>query len=697
MSNSHITNPWLGLTSYEFEDSYKFFGRSTESGQLSESIINNPVTVIYGPSGAGKTSIIKAGIFPKLLQEYYMPVYIRLIHDSDVSYSVQLLRAIKLAASFQGIDIEQTCEFNHVVNDNDALWVYLHTHTFWRKDNYPVTPLIVIDQFEEIFTLNQNSGKISDFFRFVDELYDNLAPSNIKNIIESTDSYIPFHDDTKYKLALSLREDFLARLEDYSHDIPILRKNRLGLKSMNGQQAFEVITSPIPGLVDDMVALKIIRKISGYTKEINKDDLSDISVETSILSLFCSELFKKMEEQSMNTISDSLVDSAGDNIIEDYYTNTMSLVSIYAARYLEDNLLTKSGFRNTIALEDAIENGVNKRSIEVLQNMRLIKIEIINKTERIEFTHDILCKVAKDKRDLRKKKSKSNIGLSYIFDGLLCYSFFLITFWCLWDTYSGMEKLKVIFSAPILLTYLTRTLSKVKEKKAVGLGFFSTLFNIATLIIICVNYSEFADFFEVVFNFNKASAWIFLVLYILFFIIGHAFTFIMNFGSTNDEFKNTLAWDDIFSLRFYNKYPDFMKIEKNILFPFILLICSFVVGSYSSIWLSLIFIAPLCLLVFSRMCAFFNLTEIREKHKWIFYLLFSLFLFILFGSQYVFIFKTPMLYCSLGMTLVFTLLYFLKYTSSNIPLQKKAVIATCIWFISFLIFPLIIFGRNLFL
>jgi Archaeal ATPase. len=696
MSNSHITNPWLGLTSYEFEDSYKFFGRSDESGQLSKAITNNHVTVIYGPSGAGKTSIIKAGIFPKLLQEFYMPVYIRLIHDSEVNYSTQILRSIRHAASFQGIDVEQTCDFNHAVNDDDALWIYLHTHTFWRKDNYPVTPLIVIDQFEEIFTLNQNTRKISDFFHFVDELYDNLPPANIKNIIESTESYIPFHDDAKYKLVLSLREDFLARLEDYSHDIPILRKNRLGLKLMNGQQAFEVITNPLPDLVDDMVALKIIRKISGYTKDISKNELSDVLVETSILSLFCSELFKKMVEQSMNIISDSLVDSVGDNIIEDYYTNTMGLVSIYASRYFEDNLLTKSGFRNTIALEDAIENGVDKRSIEVLQNMRLIKIEIINKTERIEFTHDILCKIAKDKRDLRKKNKEKNVGLSYFFDGLICYSFFLITFWCLWDTNSGAGKLIAIFPVSILLTHLTRTLIKVKDRKAIRLGLFSTLFNIATLPIIANNYNEFENFFKVVFNFDNNAAWIFLVLYILFFVVGHTLVALINLNKKY-TFYNLFSWDDIYTLRFYKKYPDFVRIESNMLLPVIIFICSFIVGSYSSIWLSFIFIAPLCLFIFSKLCTLFNLTDIQEKHKWIFYILFSLSLFIMFGSQYIFLFKHVMLYGSLGITLALTLLYFLKYNSSDILLPKKAAIAAGIWFISFLVFPLIIIGSNIFL
>ena len=695
MSNSHNTNPWLGLISYEFEDSYKFFGRSIESDQLSEAITNNPVTVIYGSSGAGKTSIIKAGIFPKLMQEYYMPVYIRLLHDNELSYAGQILRSIKYAASFQNIDVEQTCDFEHAVNDEDALWVYLHTHTFWRKDNYPVIPLLVIDQFEEIFTLNQNTKKISDFFLFVDNLYDNLPPPNIKNIIESTENYIPFYDDTKYKFVLSLREDFLARLEDYSRDIPILRKNRFGLKSMDGRQAFEVVTSPLPDLIDETVALKIIRKISGHTRDISKDELSGISVETSILSLFCSELFKRMEEQSMDKITDSLVDSAGDNIIEDYYTNTMRLVSSYTARYIENNLLTKSGFRNTIALEDAIENGVQKRSIEVLQSMRLIKIEIINGTERIEFTHDILCKVAKDKRDMRKKSKDKNASLRYFFDGLLCYSYFIIIFWYLWNTNSGIGKLLAILPFSILLTHLTRILKKVKEKKTIPLGFITLFCNFAILPVIGNQFDEFAAFIKKTFYLDVAFVGFFILAYLIFFIFGHAIVFFVNLSKIKD-FNNQFEWDDIYSLRFFNRYPDFVRIESNMLLPVIIFICSFIVGSYSNFWLSLIFIAPFCLFVFSKLCTLFDITDILKKHKWTFYLLFSLSLYIMLGSQYLNSFKSVMLYSSLGITLALTFLYFLKYTFSDIVLQRKAAIAAGIWVISFLILPFIIIGSNFF-
>ena len=59
-------NPWMGLASYDVADSHLFFGRETEILNLEIAIKKNLSTVIYGESGAGKTSLIRAGLFPNL-------------------------------------------------------------------------------------------------------------------------------------------------------------------------------------------------------------------------------------------------------------------------------------------------------------------------------------------------------------------------------------------------------------------------------------------------------------------------------------------------------------------------------------------------------------------------------------------------------------------------------------------------------
>jgi len=59
-------NPWPGLESYD-ESSYAFFsGRGAEADELLRRILDEPVTVLFGKSGLGKSSLLKAGVFPRL-------------------------------------------------------------------------------------------------------------------------------------------------------------------------------------------------------------------------------------------------------------------------------------------------------------------------------------------------------------------------------------------------------------------------------------------------------------------------------------------------------------------------------------------------------------------------------------------------------------------------------------------------------
>lgn len=81
MQNTSIDQSlWIGLESYNEANSNIFFGRDEEIQQLSNDIFHNIQTVIYGPSGIGKTSIIRAGIFKVAREKGYFPIYIRLVH-----------------------------------------------------------------------------------------------------------------------------------------------------------------------------------------------------------------------------------------------------------------------------------------------------------------------------------------------------------------------------------------------------------------------------------------------------------------------------------------------------------------------------------------------------------------------------------------------------------------------------------------
>ncbi|QDV37392.1 nSTAND1 domain-containing NTPase [Tautonia plasticadhaerens] len=59
-------NPWRGLQSYNEEHAPLFFGRSKFVADLVEWVEANPLTVVLGASGTGKSSIVKAGLLPSL-------------------------------------------------------------------------------------------------------------------------------------------------------------------------------------------------------------------------------------------------------------------------------------------------------------------------------------------------------------------------------------------------------------------------------------------------------------------------------------------------------------------------------------------------------------------------------------------------------------------------------------------------------
>ena len=79
------TSAFIGLQSYTEELSSSFFGRDVEIDTLTKLVQSNPLTIVFGRSGTGKTSLLNAGVFPKLRKNYCLPFRIRLefLKDSD--------------------------------------------------------------------------------------------------------------------------------------------------------------------------------------------------------------------------------------------------------------------------------------------------------------------------------------------------------------------------------------------------------------------------------------------------------------------------------------------------------------------------------------------------------------------------------------------------------------------------------------
>src|SRR5262245_25276496 len=109
-------NPWPGLSAFD-EASERFFnGRDAESAELLRLAGQAPLTVLFGKSGLGKTSLVRAGLFPRLRQQNILPVYVRLdVRDHSTPLLQQAAAALQAETSKQGVDTTAP-------NTDESLW-----------------------------------------------------------------------------------------------------------------------------------------------------------------------------------------------------------------------------------------------------------------------------------------------------------------------------------------------------------------------------------------------------------------------------------------------------------------------------------------------------------------------------------------------------------------------------------------------
>jgi len=146
-------NPWPGLEAFD-EASERFFnGRGNESAELRRLVLQAPLTVLFGASGLGKTSLVQAGLFPLLRKEQLLPVYVRLdLRDRGTPLIDQVKSALQTQIHIRQVDAPS-------FNGTESLWQYLHRAglELWSEHNRLLTPLFVLDQFEEVFTLGADT------------------------------------------------------------------------------------------------------------------------------------------------------------------------------------------------------------------------------------------------------------------------------------------------------------------------------------------------------------------------------------------------------------------------------------------------------------------------------------------------------------------------------------------------------------
>ena len=401
-------NPWPGLLPFEEADWKYFHGREFESEMLYRRVERERLTILFAPSGLGKSSILQAGLFPLSRRENVLPVYIRLDFSQDKpELCGQVKTAIVREAERANVEAPKP-------EPKETLWEFLHRKDaeFWSVRHQVLKPLLIFDQFEEVFTLGKRDRSRAHATNlFLTELSDlvearppvqlksrlEMEPSNKK---ESEAERFAF-DRHRYKILMSLREDFLPDLEGLGERMGSVAHNRFRLGRMNGVAALQVVTQA-PHIIAPDVAEKVVRFVAASEKD---ESLVDLEVEPALLSVVCQELNSQRQERREARITEQTLEGSQKQVLADFYERSIADLSEPVCTFVEEKLLTRSGFRNLVVYEEAISApSVTEDDIEELVKRRLVRIEERGHLRLLELTHDLLTGVVTASRDERRRR-----------------------------------------------------------------------------------------------------------------------------------------------------------------------------------------------------------------------------------------------------------------------------------------------------
>jgi hypothetical protein len=408
-------NRYPGIRSFEPDDQRLFYGRSNEIDQLYNLIKIKPMIVLFGKSGLGKTSLLKAGVGPLLVKQSYYPVLIRL-QDVGVAPSVSVLNELE-----QFVDSDLLNKFGN--KSKNKIWETLKAASFKTADGKPATPILIFDQFEELFSHNKDVQE--EFTAFVGDLTENRLPADIADALnqvprsERTKELMEWFRPPDVKTIFAIRSDRMSELHSLRHDIPAILQNRFELKPLKSHQAKEAVEKPAALEGEEFLTAPF-----SYAPETIEKIQTELSnefgeIESFQLQIICQYVERKVKKeqtdgnQNVVVTPDYLGEAEGiREILKNYYNTQVSMLGsdeeqMAARKLLEEGLIVN---KRRVGVAEAVVKESFNISDELLGKLltsRLIRPEDTRLGRTYEISHDTLVKPilqAYEKRRIKEER-----------------------------------------------------------------------------------------------------------------------------------------------------------------------------------------------------------------------------------------------------------------------------------------------------
>lgn len=414
--------PYKFLLPFGLADQAIFFGRDAVSERLVEMIFKARLTVLHAPSGAGKSSLLNAGVAPRLLTRRCLPVLARTYND-PITAIINTIAQRGTPPRPRLLPVLPLRDFLHLV-------VACMGHRVSEV-------VIILDQLEEIFTqvaATERSG-------FAHSLAECLA-----------DEGLPL------RCVLIIRGDYFSQLGEFSNHWPHIFHHQFYLRPMQTEEISAAITEPVKRIDKQIVYDEAL--LNTLFEVLQKDEM-----DLPELQILCTHLYALAKSQGVSQINLDLYHQAGgaQGILGSYleqalagFPNSERLLAEQALFGLVDS----QGQRRLASLTDLSgQLGYAESRLHPVLN-QLVTSRLVQRAEdgRYSLAHDYLAATLRDRfsrADLTVKQTRELLERE-------------VTSWRINRSLIARDRLEFITQQQAILTHLDAEETELLCRSAVA-------------------------------------------------------------------------------------------------------------------------------------------------------------------------------------------------------------------------------------
>lgn len=359
---ARTVSPYVGTRAFDVDDQALFFGRDRECDELRALLSENNFIVLHGSSGSGKTSLLRAGLSPALIEQGdVLPVgrvslassFPEAALSPHNPYTLSVLSSWSPGESRIGLSRLSIKDF---LADRSLA-------SRWHVDKNMM--FVVIDQLEEIFDDTEREQHREEFFR---DLGDAL------------------HTVPRLKVMLSIRSDCIAELSTYKQLMAINDQAYYFLGPLNRSAAIEAVTRPVekfslrfaPGVAEDLIDNLRGMQFRASTRAgnpVNAETIEPVQLQVtcswllgtlapgaSIVSFKSPDIAIQVEQALLSFCADVIAEVSSEHEIE-----------VYALRdWLQRTFITSRGRRKEVTEHLPMTAGMPHSVVKSLEKLHIL-------------------------------------------------------------------------------------------------------------------------------------------------------------------------------------------------------------------------------------------------------------------------------------------------------------------------------------